>query len=509
MSGGLRCPQSWGWLSPPKAHIETEDGGIIIEQLGDLDVKKPSAASLARRRPAYWNSLERYRQIQAASSSLYGTFAFQWSCAAHQQHMAIIALKSDGPLSLKQAEKFNTIRFDAVITPINAQSSPLCLEIEHVGITLNNQAGVPANHTMTAEAKPDTSLSDMVGTLQTHSQRIVVDLVAERTPNKLKKRTPSSDPAPPKKKTVQFRPMSILSRETAPLSRTTEDDVLAVVEPPPLRNLSRIEEFCQHFDANRSMCSSVCIGYLRNTGIYRFYPPATPRAAISTRQKNLYEVMSEISNGQISRMLPRTAAFHIARELACAVLQYRSTPWLPEVWHRSQVHLFDIDEVLRDPDSLHLPSPYFGAAFSNKQAPGQGPSVVVQYGIIKDLADARLSRNQMLFCLGIILLELGYGKTWPELRDSVAHKKPGQSMYQTAMSLSGSGDLVKKMGHEYPLVVQKCLGCGFARGDDLESEALQGAFLVDLVNVLWEQERILVEAHMKIFGAQESTPQTT
>lgn len=70
--------------------------------------------------------------------------------------------------------------------------------------------------------------------------------------------------------------------------------------------------------------------------------------------------------------------FHLARELASAVLQYHSTPWLSQVWHSNHVHLFGIDEVLQDPQNLHLPSPYFRAAFSRtRQALGDRPDANV------------------------------------------------------------------------------------------------------------------------------------
>ena len=422
--------------------------------------------------------------------------------------MAIIALKDDGPRSAKLAEKCNAIRFDAAISTTNSLSSPLWLEIEHIEIAPDKEADVPPNGTQTAEAEPDTAWLNIVEALQTHSQKMVVEAKPERIPNKLKKRTPSFDPGPSKKKTVQFRPMPTLFQETTPLPPgTTDQDVPVVVEAPPLRNLSRIDRFCQHFEANRLMCSSVCIGYLKHTGIYRFYPPTTPREDINARQKSLFEIISEISDDDISRMLPRTATFHLARELASAVLQYHSTPWLPEIWRSSHVQLFGIEEVFRKPEGLHLPSPYFRAAFSRKLESGKEPDVDVlleprfQHPILQDPINARLSRNRILFCLGIILLELGYGRTWARLRDSAVAKQPDQTAYHAAMSLSKSRVLVEKMGSQYRLVVEKCLGCDFARGDDLESEALQGAFLVDVVNVLREEERKLVELHLQIHGA--------
>ncbi|KAK1759061.1 hypothetical protein QBC47DRAFT_371008 [Echria macrotheca] len=488
----------------------------IITQLRDLDIQNSSSEGLARRTPTYWNDLERYRQIRAASASLYDTFSFRWSCASHQQHLAIISLKDQSSANPQPAEECRKIRFSAVIRPANTQSSPLRLEIEHINITADKKSGASTNGTMTAESTSDKAWLSILETIQSNSQRIVIPSNAERIPNKLKKRSPSEDQGSPRKKTVGFLPIrSTVSQETTPYTKSTERNVTPVGEEIPMRNLGRIAEFCHHFETSRSTCSSVCIGYLKHTGIYRFYPPATPREAISNRQKNLFDVISWIAEDDSSRMLPRTATFHLARELASAVLQYHSTPWLPQIWHSSHVHLLGIDEALESPDNLYLPSPYFPAAFSRRRAAGEGPDVdrasVPTAAIVQDLVNAKFSRNPVLFCLGIILLELGYGRTWPRLRQSAVAKLPSDqtdSSYHVAMCLSRGRVLKERMGSEYALVVERCLGCDFARGDDLDDEGLQGAFLVDVVNVLREEERTLTKVHMQIHHTQASVLQT-
>jgi len=484
----------------------------IIEQLRDLDINKPSSESLNRRTATYWNDLERYRQIRTASVSLYDTFTFRWSCATHQQHVAIISLKDEGSRETKQPRKSSVIRFNAMISPTTPESSPLWLEIEHVNVTTDKDTGACGDGNLTTETKPSDVWTSTMETLQKNAQRSVTPPDLPRIPKKLIKRPPSVDQAPRKKKVVQFLPiLTAVSQRTAVLSKIAEHDDTAVSEEPPVRNLGRIAEFCSHFEANTSNSSSMCIGYLRHTGIYRFYPPAAPSAPISNRKKNLFDVISWIAEDDSSRVLPRTATFHLARELASAVLQYHSTPWLPQIWYSSHVQLFGIDEVLQDPENLHLPSPYFQAAFSQTRlAPEEdrpdttGTSQSSSHqarNLMRDLANARFSRNRVLFCLGIVFLELGYGKTWPRLRQSVTAKlSPDHTDYQAAMSLSKSRVLKERMGLQYPSVVEKCLGCDFARGDDLGSQELQGAFLVDVVNVLREEERKLSELHKEVYN---------
>lgn len=197
-----------------------------------------------------------------------------------------------------------------MISPTTTQSSPLWLEIEHVNITVDKDTGACANGNAAAETKSDEVWMSTMETLQKNAQTVVILTSAPRIPNKLKKRPPSIGQGPPKKKAVQFLPiLTAASQETAASPKTTEHNDTVVSEGPPVRNLGRIADFCNHFEANRFNCNSICIGYLRHTGIYRFYPPTAPPAPISIRQKNLFDVISWIAEDDSSRVLQRTATF--------------------------------------------------------------------------------------------------------------------------------------------------------------------------------------------------------
>ncbi len=72
-----------------------------------------------------------------------------------------------------------------------------------------------------------------------------------------------------------------------------------------------------------------------------------------------------------------------------------------------------------------------------------------------------IARNTVLFCLGIMLLELGYSKPWVQLQEWVFQNLPPdkQTDYHTAEKLAQAPGLRSRMGprsyNEYR--VQYCL----------------------------------------------------
>lgn len=81
---------------------------------------------------------------------------------------------------------------------------------------------------------------------------------------------------------------------------------------------------------------------------------------------------------------------------------------------------------------------------------------------MRESLSAGTARNEMLFHLGVVLLEL---------RD--------------------------RMGLKYCRIVHKCLACDFGLGEDNFADAdLQGAFLVDVVVALERAEQVLRELDM-------------
>ncbi|KAL6918830.1 hypothetical protein ACHAP8_008570 [Fusarium lateritium] len=469
----------------------TSDFNRITSQIID-ELKDPGFASSSPDQPAtctkpsYWNSLEMYRQIRAASSSLYETLALRWSCALHQRHVASIAFQEGN----KPPQLGKGIKFEAVVTPSESEISPLWLEIECVDDTRAYQPS--SNSSPVVKPELDKNWLNVVDTLEKHSQPLALES-AQRTPNKLSGQSISYQTLTTTKitKVVRFQALSLKPNELEDLNESQQDD--AHQDDTQFKNLEVIDDICQHFQTTHSACEPTYVGYIQHSGLYRFYVPSSPRFPTNS-QMSLAEMISWVAEDEFSRILPRSAMAQIASSLACAVLQYHSTPWLPEMWQSRHVQFFGIKDWLEDSTNLSLTSPYFKVEFSKADITGKGKDAAVSlpYDAV---------RNEVLFSFGLVLLELGYSKPWRILRRGVLRNLPAKKQvdYHAAEKLAQSPMLRNRMGPRYTTIVRKCLGCDFGLGENnLENEELQGIFLIDVVNALQEAARGLRELELKL-----------
>jgi hypothetical protein len=102
---------------------------------------------------------------------------------------------------------------------------------------------------------------------------------------------------------------------------------------------------------------------------------------------------------------------------------------------------------------------------------------------------AALYRNETLFKLGVMLLEIGYDAPIAYLHrpeDGVQGVAPGFDLFTdffTAKRLGLSAPM--QLDLRYGKLVKKCLDCDFGVGnDDLDSADLQTAIVVGIVNEL-------------------------
>jgi len=94
--------------------------------------------------------------------------------------------------------------------------------------------------------------------------------------------------------------------------------------------------------------------------------------------------------------------------------------------------------------------------------------------------DNRGIYNKLLFCLGVILLEIGH---WVSL--SSLHEAHDQDEIATALRVARERT---PFGKVYQEIAGKCLRCGFSYGTDLGNPWLQKAFYNEVVWPLKESE---------------------
>ncbi|KAJ5178822.1 hypothetical protein N7492_002032 [Penicillium capsulatum] len=455
----------------------------IVSELKEVK-SNPSAPAL-RWRASQLNSLEQYRQIRVASHSLYNTLAVKWSCPKHQRHAAHIAVIRSSP------QWDLCVKFGMAIDPDCPQSTgretPIRFEVEALDPNSPMQPALPpAPEWDTIEKMKTRSLAIRPATKKKSKKK---------ASKKVRLRTASISDPKPSASSASSASSSLTLVNTASSDTVNVSDTMA--------NLSLVDDFCHHF-INPQMYPQMYpnnsyIGYIQNDGLHRFYLPGRQ----AEQQMSLEDIIAWVSEDRISRTLPRTTIANLSYLLSTAILQYHSTPWLQNTWQSSHVRFFGFGTANLSPDVSEIgpKMPYFRAEMPQSE---QSPGLAKLDSVAEDAPDPDLvclARNEPLFRLGTVLLELGYSQPWARLREHALKNLPSvqHTGYHVADKLAQAPMLRERMGPKFMTIVRKCIGCDFGLGEsDLANEQLQGAFLVDVVQALQGVERGLKELAMRL-----------
>jgi hypothetical protein len=245
-------------------------------------------------------------------------------------------------------------------------------------------------------------------------------------------------------------------------------------------DLRATESVCCHLSkacSPTSTCKDGCLGYLNNTRIQNplklvFYDAAK----VSRGAANSY--VSDKESVPVRKLLQqRLAVLHqltLAYKLAAAVLQYYSTPWLPEDWDLQQVAYFTDDSQVPEKDiSRKLQSLHLGTEFPSKTA------VVLPQSQqeLEDLKSVYGIRNLCLAKLGVALLEIC-------LRGDFEISSSGSisnDVFHARRLLEKGHHSLMTFGRRYLEIVRKCIYCDFGCGDRLDDESLRDAVYTEVV----------------------------
>ncbi|KAK6207397.1 hypothetical protein LQW54_007226 [Pestalotiopsis sp. IQ-011] len=158
----------------------------------------------------------------------------------------------------------------------------------------------------------------------------------------------------------------------------------------------------------------------------------------------------------------------LARSLVAAVLKFHSTPWLAQYLTLRDISLFqsskDLSKCL---PTLHLDTSFVDSRFDEAMA-GAREAGTGQEETMNTMArvteDAKLDygiRNMTLWCLGVILLQIGH---WSRLAEPDNVRAVHRLSYQ-----------VPDIGPRYQQLARRCLECDFGYGEDLTRPRLQQA----------------------------------
>jgi hypothetical protein len=448
----------------------------IIKSLIDAEMSKTTTVSHAS-----IPSLLKYQSVRKASQWLYETLVNRWSCSLHSNHWANISLDNEVrwdevPKARDvQAEDISTVRLEMVITYFagnDPSDVPIWLEIlSSVDIELMYRA-LPGLQKFTDISN---SLESRTGPFVTETQK--------------EPKTKNSS-----KKIVRFD--SEPSEELQTLNLQSRPPPKAQGPVETALDLCLVRDVCEHFQLyQRASHQQVCLGYLKDTCIQRFYQPPVEKC-LTGRPKSLEDIIVWVSEDPI-RILPRSIMIRLAASLATAVLRYHSTPWLSELWKSKDIVFFGVDDVQQG--KISLCQPHLNVEFSRskgkRKAPIDGEASTNTRYPCATASHAQPStmygaRNEVLFHLGIVLLEVGFATPWATLRASLLKTLSDQTGTDYIIADKLARLLVHSMGPTYSCIIRKCLGCDFGLGEtDLASEELQGKFLLDVVIALQGLEK--------------------
>jgi hypothetical protein len=244
---------------------------------------------------------------------------------------------------------------------------------------------------------------------------------------------------------------------------------------------SSLPDFCVGRDLcmHVKICSAAvlngedtCIGYLGRVGPCThqvFYKqtamPPRPQSFVS-----LAQMFNSTSQSKPTHLMLQWKRLRLARQLASAVLQFHTTPFLEGSWRSEDVIFFEANNGSKKPSEPL--EPYVNVNIGVQK----GKKPMTPFNDI-------INTNPYTFSLGVILLELAHQaplRSFQEIVDLTDGQETQYTKYFIADRLSKT--LSTELGVPYARMVRKCLKCDFGQGtSDLNETCLQEAFYKDVV----------------------------
>lgn len=161
----------------------------------------------------------------------------------------------------------------------------------------------------------------------------------------------------------------------------------------------------------------------------------------------------------------RKRSLILALKLAASVLQLHNTPWLDENWGKQHIQFL----LHRDSQGDALVESAFVSRKINSSEPRP----------LQPLSEPVVSlgtRNRCLFSLGIVLIELWFGKTLKSLRggNNADQEMESNPVEDLTAAINILDDVYRQAGDWYGDAVRRCLYCDFdQRNTSLEESAMR------------------------------------
>lgn len=261
----------------------------------------------------------------------------------------------------------------------------------------------------------------------------------------------------------------VASQDTLPVRAQTKMPPESLVP-----NLGSVPDLCLCIlETSRSVVDSeACIGYLTGVGTDK-YMVYTRQAAPSSFGCGTMSLSKMIASHRRQQYLPKPDRWRLAGALSLAVLLYHSTPWLQTELKSDDILFFGSDDRGRKGS---LNAPHLNSLQRHKDKASERIS----------LGDGGLIKNEMLYCLGVVLLEIEFEDTLESL--IVDSTLDGAANLQQLMLLKRRAG--RERGTLYGSIIRMCLDCDFGLGLDeytLDDPRVQKVFYSQVVRQFQER----------------------
>jgi hypothetical protein len=271
-------------------------------------------------------------------------------------------------------------------------------------------------------------------------------------------------PTQPQQNAAQSSRLDVQSHSncTATLTVVGRQVVAVPTSTMPMSDLCKVMQQLQQAQ------TGTCVGFLEDSS--RRKHPIYPVAVLDNQKEWAAYSLRQILTQEVSpnRRLTQNHKLRIALDLASSILQLYKTPWLDENWSNADVYF--VQRPGSSPSTAYE-HPYVHNSLPTTSDPSSTSTQTQQIQHRR----YRVIRNQTLYNLGILLIELWYGKPIEQLQtphDLDCAGTPGV-VWCIAARLVES-ELKFEAGKQYSDVARRCIHCDFDRSTiDLDDERFQ------------------------------------
>ncbi|KAH9203750.1 hypothetical protein DL95DRAFT_451881 [Leptodontidium sp. 2 PMI_412] len=442
--------------------------------------------------------ISEFKTTQAASRKLHNLLHTRWTCQNNVRHAASLSLDA----KVMTESKFPGIGFSLSLACVSQSSAPvgdaIWLNVESIAKT-EDRSSSPSQHTKPTPEywQPLASLSEALSEIGVvSSEHVLRSRGGINAESRVAIQSTGSGPAPssivsrdsilPTGTGISGRSGSITITEPANGAETISLPLRSMpVAPSPDTTVSnaalapQIEKLCPYFrsQAEHSMAPSTMFVIDEGTSSFEFSVSRCkcPEGFVN-ETKSLRQILQD--NANENRREAWQSKYQLARLLTLGVLRFQSTPWL-----RSGLSSGDIQFLKSEPhggqQTQSIQFPYVQINISNDNHNQQNTDENRSHNI--------LARNEFLFNLGVVLLELGYDAPLHSLQrpEDIKDGHGPTSTYTdffTARRLSCAA--ARELDARYGRLAKKCLDCDFGVGDNLQTVELQDAIVTGILEEL-------------------------